>query len=272
MLAVKQPAGDLERDEGVDAGVPDLLVAEAVRVPAAHGDPLRLREVHAHDGLHEGAQPRLAEVRAVHALRGAAAQVHRVGHLQAVVVAEPLRVRRHADAEEADPAVAEELRQRAGDVVGVEELEDEAAAAHAELQCGHRVLVRAVAWAPLDVEPDGDVVADAAGAVHREDLRDPAIHGLAGGCDGGGYHVVAEGHLGHVGIGHWMPRRRLSGCGLRAAVLLFSCANDKGDDGLGKRGLVWERLRQVRRRWRKGENFFSILMEILSVKVKFNGK
>ena len=44
-----------------------------------------------------------------------------------VVAAKPLGVRPHADADEADTAVAEELCQRAGDAVGVEELEDEAA-------------------------------------------------------------------------------------------------------------------------------------------------
>ncbi|WVZ69407.1 hypothetical protein U9M48_018196 [Paspalum notatum var. saurae] len=81
VLAFDQPAGDLVGDEGVDASVPDLLVAEAVRVPAAHGHPLRLHEVDAHDGGHEGAQPRLAEVRAAHPLRCAAPQVHRVAHL-----------------------------------------------------------------------------------------------------------------------------------------------------------------------------------------------
>ena len=43
----------------------------------------------------------------------------------------------HADAVETDPAVAEELRQRAKDVVSVGELEDEAAVVNTELQGDH---------------------------------------------------------------------------------------------------------------------------------------
>ena len=44
-----QLAGDLGRDEGVEAGIGDLLVVEATRVPAARGHPLGLREVDAQD-------------------------------------------------------------------------------------------------------------------------------------------------------------------------------------------------------------------------------
>ena len=131
-----QLAGDLGRDEGVEAGIGDLLVAEAARVPAARGHPVRLREVDAQDGGGDGAQPSLAEVRAARVLLRVAPEVHRPAHLQAVVGPEPRRVRVHADAEEADRAVAEEPGQRGGEVVGVEELEDEAAAVHAELQGG----------------------------------------------------------------------------------------------------------------------------------------
>ena len=71
------------------------------------------------DGSRDSAQPRAA-----HPVRGEAAQVDSVGDRQAVVVAEPLGVRVHADADEANAAVAEECRQRARDAVGVEELED----------------------------------------------------------------------------------------------------------------------------------------------------
>jgi hypothetical protein len=194
----EQLAADLEGDEGVDASVPDLVVAEAGRVPAAHGHPLRLRDSDSHDGGGDGAQPGLAELREVHPLRREAAQVHRVGHLQLVVVAEALDVRVHADADEAEGGLAEELRQRAGDVVGVEELEDEAAAADAELQDSDGVLVRAVAGAPLDVEADDELVE--AAAVHGADLAEPGLHGLAGGSDGGADHVGLECHVNDVGI------------------------------------------------------------------------
>ena len=44
-----QLAGDLGRDEGVEAGIGDLPVVEATRVPAARGHPLGLREVDAQD-------------------------------------------------------------------------------------------------------------------------------------------------------------------------------------------------------------------------------
>ena len=49
LLLALQLAGDLGRDEGVEAGIGDLLVVEATRVPAARGHPLGLREVDAQD-------------------------------------------------------------------------------------------------------------------------------------------------------------------------------------------------------------------------------
>jgi hypothetical protein len=147
-----------------------------------------------HDGGRDGTQLGLAEFREVHPLRREAAQVHRVGHLQLVVVAEALDVRVHAGPDEAEGGLAQELPQRAGDVVGVEELEDEAAAADAELQHGDRVMVRAVAGAPLDVDADDELVE--AADVHGADLAEPDLHGLAGGRDGG---------ADLVGLGHWIP-------------------------------------------------------------------
>jgi hypothetical protein len=61
-----------------------------------------------------------------------------------MIVTEPLDVYVHADPDEAEGWLTQELPQRARDVVGVEEFKDEAAAADVELQDGDRVLVRAV--------------------------------------------------------------------------------------------------------------------------------
>jgi hypothetical protein len=83
----------------------------------------------------------------VHPLRREAAQVHRVGHLQLVVIAEALDVCVHADPDEAEGGLAQELPQCAGHVVDVEELEDEAAAADAELlDDRRRSLTRGCLW------------------------------------------------------------------------------------------------------------------------------
>jgi hypothetical protein len=61
--------------------------------------------------------------------------------------------------------------------------------------------------------------------VHRENLRDPALHGPAGGRDGGGDHVVLEGHVENACLGQAIESlaavRPSSGCGGGAPFLLF---------------------------------------------------
>uniref|UniRef100_J3L2K5 Uncharacterized protein n=1 Tax=Oryza brachyantha TaxID=4533 RepID=J3L2K5_ORYBR len=159
----------------------------------------------------------LAEVRATHPLRREGAQVDRVRHREAVVVAQPLGVLVHADADEAVPGVGEEAAEGGRDEVGVEELEDEAAAVDAELEQRDGVLVGAEAGAPLDVEPHHEP-----GPVRGADIPEPPVHGGAGGRHGGGDHVAAEGHLGDVRVG---------GHGIAAAAASAETTRVKRDFG-----------------------------------------
>ncbi|EEC72822.1 hypothetical protein OsI_06545 [Oryza sativa Indica Group] len=138
--SAEQPPADLEGDVGVDAGVPDLLIGEAEGVPAAHGHPLQLDEVGAHDDVHHGLQAGLYELRAAQPLRREGAKVGGVPRGEAVVVAQPLGVLVHADADEAVRGAGEEAAEGARDVVGMEEREDEAPAVDPERQQRDRVL------------------------------------------------------------------------------------------------------------------------------------
>lgn len=75
-----------------------------------------------------------------------------------------------------------------GEIGGVDELVDEAAAADAELEGGCRVLVvAAVVGAPLDVETDDETV-----AVEGADVVDPLRDGVGVVCDGGVNDVAGE--------------------------------------------------------------------------------
>ena len=77
------------------------------------------------------------------------------------------------DADEGVVGVLEEVDERLGDAVGVEELEDEAAMADAELNDRDLVVEAGVAGAPLGVEAD-DEVAEAA-AVDALGVVDPLV-------------------------------------------------------------------------------------------------
>jgi len=203
VVAVEQPPADLEGHECIDGGVLHLLVGEVVRIPGANPHRLRLLDVGVHDSCRDALEARVAEVPALHLLRREVRQVHRVAHLQAVVVAEPLGVRLHAHADErVAGVVAEELGQRDGDVAGAEYLEDEAAAPDAELEDGCFAVRAAEAGTPLDVQPDDELVQ--AAAVDGENLVEPALHVRAGGRYGGGDQVFLEPNLVHPGGGHWI--------------------------------------------------------------------
>jgi hypothetical protein len=214
VVAGEQHPANLEGDERVDAGVLDLLDGEPVRVPVTRPHPLRLIHVDAHHDAREGLQSRAAEARAFQLLRGEVAQLHRVGHVQLPVVPELVRVAPDTHAYEAVVGVAEELLQRVGEVVGVDELEDEAAAADAELEDRGGAVGGAEGGAPLHVQPDHELVQ--AAAVDVEDLVEPVLHGLAGGCHRGLDRVALEHHSVHLSTRHGIAsaggsqRRRFS--------------------------------------------------------------
>uniref|UniRef100_A0A8R7Q9N5 Uncharacterized protein n=1 Tax=Triticum urartu TaxID=4572 RepID=A0A8R7Q9N5_TRIUA len=199
VVAGEELPADLEGDERVDAGVLDLLVGEAVGVPRSHRDAVRLVDAGPYDGVRDVPEPGLAEPRPAHLVGREVAQVDGVGDPEAVVVTQAVGVVLHADADEAEVRVGEEGDERLWEVVGVEELEDEAAAADAELQERDGVLRVAVAGAPLHVQPHDELVVDP--AVDVADLAEPGGHGGAGGRDGGGDDVALEVHVADQRLG-----------------------------------------------------------------------
>jgi hypothetical protein len=204
---LEQDPADLEGDKGVDGGVLDLLVGERARVPGAGPHPVRLLHVDEHDDARDVLEAGVVEVRAVHHLRRELAQVHLVGDLQPVVVPETVGVALHADADEAVVGLGEEVGQRVGEVVGVEELDDEAAAADAELEERGGAVVGAEGGPPLDVETHDELVQ--AAAVDGADLVEPVVDGIAGGRHGGRDRVALELHVVHLGLSHGIPPRVL---------------------------------------------------------------
>jgi hypothetical protein len=186
-------------------GVLDLLVGERARVPGAGPHPVRLLQVDEHDDARDVLEAGRAEV--MHHLRRELAQVHLVGDSQPVVVPEPVGVALHADAEEAVVGLGEEVGQRVGEVVGVEELDDEAAAADAELEERGGAVVGAEGGPPLDVETHDELVQ--AAAVDGADLVEPVVDGIAGGRHGGRDRVALELHVVHLGLSHGIPPRVL---------------------------------------------------------------
>ena len=94
---------------------------------------------------------------------------------------------------------AKKVNKRLGDVGGVEDLEDEAAEADAELEGCHGVLgVGVGVGAPFDVEADYEVVARTVAAVMTvlaEDVGDPVVDLGGGGGEKGVDGVGVEGDV-----------------------------------------------------------------------------
>ena len=177
VVAVVEPQADLERGERVGAGILHLVVRQRGRVLGADADVVRLLHLQAHHHPHERRQPRAAQHWPPQRVGGELAQVHGARHPQPVpgpqlrdVVADP-------DPHEGEPVVGEEPGQGVGDVVGAEDLEDEAAVVDADLQHGdgRDDGARHASGAPLHVEAR-DV---AAAAVEAVGLAQPPLHHAA---------------------------------------------------------------------------------------------
>jgi hypothetical protein len=173
---VVEPPADLHGRERVGAGVLALVLGQLAPVPGADAHIVRLLHPHAHHLPHQRPQPRAAQLGPPQRARGVAAQVHRARHLQPVPVPQPGRVVADPDPDEGEPAVGEEVGQGVGDVVGASDLEDEAAAADADLQHGDGA--RLAGGPPLHVEAGDEGVA--AAAVDAVGLVHPRLHHVAG--------------------------------------------------------------------------------------------
>jgi hypothetical protein len=108
--------------------------------------------------------------------------------------AELPRVAADPDADEGEAAVGEEVEQGVRDVVGAEDLEDEAAAADAELQQrdGARRDAAGRGGPPLDVQAHDEAVE--AAAVDAVDLAQPLVDDVAGARQGGVDALLVERH------------------------------------------------------------------------------
>ena len=177
----------------VDARVQNLFFAQKLFVPIAHADLSPLLQLAAealrHDLLHRSAREALAVI----GLR-VQPQIQRIrAHLQAVagvlqfpsigVVPAPVEVEAPVHEE-----VTENLR-RGG---CVRRLEDEAAAADAELQGVGRRIPIGGGGSPLDAEADDEAVSVEELAVEEERGGDPPIDDGGGGGDGDGSSVKVD--------------------------------------------------------------------------------
>lgn len=174
-----EPPPDLEGQEGIHRGVLYLLQGEVALIPAAHRHPSGLTHLHPEHLLGESSEPLLAHLRPAHSLSGEAAEIGGVDDGDAVIVGEAFDIVVDTDADEGEAAVGEKVEEGSGEVVGVEEEEDEAAAADAKLEDGHPVLGPGEAGAPLDVEADDEAVE--AALVDVEDIGEPRLYLVAGG-------------------------------------------------------------------------------------------
>lgn len=124
-------------------------------------------------------------------------EIHGFPDGEPVILGEFLGVDGDTNTDEAVVSVVEEVGERGGDGVGVDELEDKAAVADAELESGDGVLVVAPeGGAPFNIEADNETVE--AAAVNTFDLGDPG--GDLGGADRDqGLHGLAvNDHVVHV--------------------------------------------------------------------------
>ncbi|WVZ61492.1 hypothetical protein U9M48_011354, partial [Paspalum notatum var. saurae] len=229
---VQDDDAEAEGEVGVDGGVLDLVQREAGRVPCAHGHVPGLAD----PGVPEESARHVLDGGVPHACDGA--QLGPAGDAEAVVRPEHAGVVGGSGAGEGDPGVGEEAAQRLGDGVGVDDVEDEAAVAHAELERagqGERAVEREAGGGEVGVH--GSVL----NLVLREAGRVPGARGhFLGLVDAG----VAEEAMGHVLDGR-VPR---AGDGaqlhpvahVEAAVrrehagVVSGAGADEGDPGVGE--------------------------------------
>ena len=178
---------DEERAVSVNARVQNLFFAQNLFVPIAHADYPSLIHIEAEARRDDLVHRSLREPHAAGGLR-AQPQIQRIPkHLEAVagdlqfpaigVVPEPDEVEARVHEE-----VAEDTRR--GD--GVRQLEDEAAAADAELQGVGRTIRIGGGGSPLDAEADDEAVAIEELAAEEKRGGDPPLDDGGGGGDGDG--------------------------------------------------------------------------------------
>ncbi|KAJ3695188.1 hypothetical protein LUZ60_000565 [Juncus effusus] len=191
-LIIKQPSTDLKGSKSITTSILDLLRREILSVPLTQSHPHRLLHVNPHYFPHEPRQPRHPHLRPVHPLRRQSPQIHHIRHRHLIILNQFIHVFLNPYSDEGEPLVHEEIGELVRDEVGVEDLEDQAAPADADLDQRHHVDVPAAVRAPLEVHPDEQAVE--APPVDLQRVGNPVGGDCTGGGDGGPDVVGRESH------------------------------------------------------------------------------
>lgn len=145
---------NLKGKKSINTSILNLVTSKPLIVPSAHGDPIGLLNLLPQHLPSQSLQPSIPQLPRTKSIRCENRKINRIGHVQPVVNEELLHVAADTYADECVAAISEEGVEGLGNVLGVEELVDQAIGAHAELQRGHWVFDRTVeVGAPLHVKP-----------------------------------------------------------------------------------------------------------------------
>jgi len=152
--AFSQLASNLIGEKGINGSILNLFGGEQAIVPETPGDPLRLLNLHAQNMEAQRLQPSLPQVRVTPKLiRCQRTKVTHIGHVEVIVLKKLVGVSAYSNAEESNIRISEEGNERVGNVMRVNNLEDEAGVTHAELEGGYGVLrVGPSVGPPLNVQ------------------------------------------------------------------------------------------------------------------------
>nr|GMD83728.1 hypothetical protein CISIN_1g027598mg [Ipomoea batatas] len=141
---------NLKTHESINARILNLLSGKNLSIPLPHPHPFGLLHLRAQINPHQILQPNILQRRTPRLVRREAPELHRVCHQHAVVFLQLLQVVLDPHSDEAVARVAQEPYEP--------ELEDQAAAPHAELERCHRVPPLRVTGPPLYVQAHDEAV------------------------------------------------------------------------------------------------------------------
>ncbi|PON90386.1 hypothetical protein TorRG33x02_138550, partial [Trema orientale] len=173
-----QNSANLIRNKGINTGILDLSRAKVRLIPMTPSDRFGLHEIRPKNLKAQIFKPNIPRNPTPIPSPSQSPKIDEIGDVEAIIVVELLGVSFDPDSDEGVVVIAQKVDQRIGDSAGVEELEDEARSAHAELQ--DRDWVGGIGpgvGPPLDIEANDEPVESP--AVDVLDVLDP---GLDHGC------------------------------------------------------------------------------------------
>ncbi|CAL5351710.1 hypothetical protein CsSME_00039151 [Camellia sinensis var. sinensis] len=169
-----QAPSNLKRKKSINTSILNLFRVEPLIVPPTHRNPLGLLNLLPQHLSRQGLQPRIAKLDHA-AVNRQGAKINRGGHRQPIILSQLVDIGVNTHTHKSVDRVAEEVEEGLGDFGGVDELEDEASAADAELENGGGVIVETVVvGSPLDVEADDEGVEK--GKMDGCDFGDPGVN------------------------------------------------------------------------------------------------